>query len=800
MCFLLPSALLIVHESTLLRQNDLRPYYRLGIIHLNEGRMKRYREETARVKRSASPTVLLFLLVSAPSASRGWSLPVIPRSSIVARTLDAIPTTFGHAALCILAPALIFSPPPPILLPCNAIDYSMIEGQTPPLNPAQRKYRATLESGSAEEVAAANESLIDYAVGTVNTMYYDPTGGYNFNSRSFYANWSALRACAKGGSEGLERWKIAERRRIVRERADWVEIGGGTDSESNPPLPELTNMPRQAFATREGSVSAINWLVSTLRDPYSKYLTKEELVTELKYTSRGFMDSGAIVEAPQDAPDTLQIRVTASSDDLLLKTKVLAASREKNAHFPLGKKASRKPLGVIDVANLPVVTAVAPDSIAERTGVVVGDRIVGVSGKVQFLGIGREEVVKRLAKYNFEEAVRPRSILVAKPIVGTEVEKARDRVLGYRVSRLTLLPSETEAHPLALVRSASAASIEGGDSIVHYKLLQSSDSFFRRSPFGPNERVVDKLSNERSSVGYIRLTRFSRAATSGYVKAVRELEAAGAQSYILDIRNNYGGIVQEAMLTASTLLRDPHSVLIYTQNSRGGFGPQEVEKYLVDKRFPGYFLSSEPPWVTIEDAKKDDPEFFKEEGASSWSPPSMYASLREQGVKRNLHRTTYSSDIGEDSQLSASVARMSEKERKSVLAQKKVVLLMNEGTASSAEVFAAALHDNGRLVASVGSKTYGKGLILHTFPMPDGGGLRIVVAEYLTPALKHVTRVGGARYDEYGEMVGGGVRPDIQCSSTSGIPEDIGADICVGVALDALDAAANDIKASTGLL
>ena len=99
--------------------------------------------------------------------------------------------------------------------------------------------------------------------------------------------------------------------------------------------------------------------------------------------------------------------------------------------------------------------------------------------------------------------------------------------------------------------------------------------------------------------------------------------------------------------------------------------------------------------------------------------------------------------------------------------------------ASAAEVFASSLHDNGRATL-VGTKTFGKGLIQHTFPMPDGGGLRLTVAEYLTPSLQHVTKVGGARYDS-------GVKPDIRCESRQGIPQNVGADLCVGVALDVLE-------------
>ena len=311
----------------------------------------------------------------------------------------------------------------------------------------------------------------------------------------------------------------------------------------------------------------------------------------------------------------------------------------------------------------------------------------------------------------------------------------------------------------------------------------------------PNDSIFQKGGNAERSFGYIRLTRFSRASTAGYVKAISELEAAGAESYIIDLRNCYGGIVQEAMMTASTLLRDPHSVLCFTANSRGGLTPHDVEEFLVDRRFPGYFLSSEPSTVSLDQAKIEDPEYFKD-GPSSWSPPSAYASLHEQGVKRNLHRSsglTYQSDNSGDEQdlvslITAeqeSTKRLSEKEQVSLRAQKPIALLINEGTASSAEVFAAAIHDNGRAVALVGSQTYGKGAILHTFPMPDGGGLRISVAEYLTPGLRHVTA------PPLSQTGSGGISPDIECPSSQGIPSDTSADLCVALAVDVLDVAAS---------
>jgi hypothetical protein len=54
--------------------------------------------------------------------------------------------------------------------------------------------------------------------------------------------------------------------------------------------------------------------------------------------------------------------------------------------------------------------------------------------------------------------------------------------------------------------------------------------------------------------------------------------------------------------------------------------------------------------------------------------------------------------------------------------------------ASAAEVFASSLHDNGR-AALVGTKTFGKGLIQHTFPMPDGYVVRLGVIKREMQAL-----------------------------------------------------------------
>jgi hypothetical protein len=49
---------------------------------------------------------------------------------------------------------------------------------------------------------------------------------------------------------------------------------------------------------RHGAVEGMHWLVGQLNDPFSKYLTREELREELLSSSDGFLGLGAIVEPP----------------------------------------------------------------------------------------------------------------------------------------------------------------------------------------------------------------------------------------------------------------------------------------------------------------------------------------------------------------------------------------------------------------------------------------------------------------------------------------------------------------------
>ncbi len=112
---------------------------------------------------------------------------------------------------------------------------------------------------------------------------------------------------------------------------------------------------------------------------------------------------------------------------------------------------------------------------------------------------------------------------------------------------------------------------------------------------------------------------------------------------------------------------------------------------------------------------------------------------------------------------------------KGMLQQVGLTVLIDDGSASSSEIFAGAMQDNGRATI-VGRRSFGKGLVQEPTYFTDGSGIRITVARFYTPSGRCIQKpysddYGYEVYERYntGEMMEadsmdvakGGILPDV---------------------------------------
>ncbi|MBP2690681.1 MAG: S41 family peptidase [Muribaculaceae bacterium] len=110
-----------------------------------------------------------------------------------------------------------------------------------------------------------------------------------------------------------------------------------------------------------------------------------------------------------------------------------------------------------------------------------------------------------------------------------------------------------------------------------------------------------------------------------------------------------------------------------------------------------------------------------------------------------------------------------------------LAVLINEGTASSAEIVSGALQDLDRAVV-IGQRSYGKGLVQHTRPLPYDGLFKVTVARYYIPSGRLIQAIDYSHRDENGRVAripdsltnvfhtlhgrevrdGGGITPDLK--------------------------------------
>ncbi|HIK07328.1 MAG TPA: PDZ domain-containing protein [Trichormus sp. M33_DOE_039] len=173
---------------------------------------------------------------------------------------------------------------------------------------------------------------------------------------------------------------------------------------------------------------------------------------------------------------------------------------------------------------------------------------------------------------------------VVSPIEGSPADKAgiqpRDRILkieGIPTDNLTL--DEAAARMRGPIGSLVTLLIErDGDGEKEVRVT--------RDRIALNPVVAELRSSPQGrSIGYLRLTQFNANASTELAHAISSLEKKGADAYILDLRNNPGGLLQAGIEIARLWLDS--GTIVYTVNRQGiqgsfdAFGPALTDDPLV---------------------------------------------------------------------------------------------------------------------------------------------------------------------------------------------------------------------------
>ena len=154
----------------------------------------------------------------------------------------------------------------------------------------------------------------------------------------------------------------------------------------------------------------------------------------------------------------------------------------------------------------------------------------------------------------------------------------------------------------------------------------------------------------------------------------------------------------------------------------------------------GYIKFTSFDETTAEDFKKQYQELAKK------NIKSLIIDLRNNGggiVDKALEIADYIAD--KDSVLLYEVDKNNKetvrKAKTDPIINMPIIILTNENTASASEILAGALKDLGK-AKTVGTTTYGKGVIQQILKLSDGSGIKITIEEYQTPNRNKINKVG----------------------------------------------------------
>lgn len=164
-----------------------------------------------------------------------------------------------------------------------------------------------------------------------------------------------------------------------------------------------------------------------------------------------------------------------------------------------------------------------------------------------------------------------RLIEVISPLAGSPAEAAgiepRDSILEIDgVDTKTITLDEAAAKMRGTIGTKVSLRVQSGrDKNAKPRTLN-----IIRDRISLNPVVTALDTSTEQKIGYVRLNQFSANAAKEIAHGVNKLEKQGAEAYILDLRNNPGGLLQAGVEIARMWL--DNGTIVYTVNRQGALG------------------------------------------------------------------------------------------------------------------------------------------------------------------------------------------------------------------------------------
>lgn len=151
--------------------------------------------------------------------------------------------------------------------------------------------------------------------------------------------------------------------------------------------------------------------------------------------------------------------------------------------------------------------------------------------------------------------------------------------------------------------------------------------------------VTSKLSKQDKTVGVITMTTFSEPTAAQFKQAIRKLRNEGAKSFVLDLRGNPGGMLDQAIAIASMCLKNGQTIV--KVEDRAG----NVESYKAGKKYDKGFKVTEPMAVLIDGDSASASEILSAALNEDRDAPLVGEQSYGKGTVQNVNELSSTAEV-----------------------------------------------------------------------------------------------------------------------------------------------------------